>query len=74
MRDYRINEEDGSDMITKFFKFLRLAIGGAVFAVAATGTIASVFGYDTSTQTDLVAAFVGGGVTSAVLAKLSIVL
>lgn len=60
------------DMFLKVLRIAKLATGGAVLSVAAFGTFAPLFGFDPSTQTDVWAALIGGGVTSAILTKMSL--
>jgi hypothetical protein len=49
-----------ADIFLRIFRTAKLVTGGAVFAVAAVGAVATPIGYDVSTQTDVLAAVVGG--------------
>jgi hypothetical protein len=64
--------DEGQDTMLKIFTLARLAAGGAILAVAAFGTLGALLGYETSTQTDVLAAILGGGATSVALVKLSV--
>ncbi|MEL6201550.1 MAG: hypothetical protein AAFR39_04240 [Pseudomonadota bacterium] len=59
------------DKMMKAFRFIKLTLGGAVFTVAAVGTVATALGFDMTTQVDLVAAAIGGGATSVALIKIA---
>jgi hypothetical protein len=64
--------DEGQDTMLKIFRIAKLATGGAILAVAAFGTLGALLGYETSTQTDVLAAVLGGGATWVALVKLSI--
>lgn len=68
----RLEDNQEKDMVLKIFRVARLVTGGAVLAVASFGTFAPLFGFNAGTEADLIAAVIGGGVTSAVLAKMSL--
>jgi hypothetical protein len=61
-----------ADVFLRIFRTAKLVTCGSIFAVAAVRTVATLIGYDVSTQTDVQAAVVGGGLTTAVLAKMSL--